>query len=224
METETSFLSYMEDHVLAYKAPLYGRRTAQMKILPFDFAETCRYFKNFTAEEKAYVYGIVGGTPQYLLQMSDKLSIEDNIKNTFCTITQKSGSHAGRRILQARKRWDSNPRAGCPTTRFRVELVMTTSIRFHSSNVIILLESSYKIKSLFRFRAMFFGAKRDKYGSRSRLLAEASGSPFLIPLYDGTHHFLIRWDPSDRSSGSWEWPAPPPDGPEVRCSRDHRKW
>ena len=54
-----------------------------MKILPFDFAETCRYFKNFTAEESAYVYGIVGGTPQYLLQMNDKLSIEDNIKNTF---------------------------------------------------------------------------------------------------------------------------------------------
>ena len=78
-----SSMSYMEDHVLAYKAPLYGRRTAQMKILPFDFEETCRYFKNFTDEEKAYVYGIVGGTPQYLLQMSDKLSIEDNIKNTF---------------------------------------------------------------------------------------------------------------------------------------------
>ena len=78
-----SSMSYMEDHVLAYKAPLYGRRTAQMKILPFDFDETCHYFKNFTDEEKAYVYGIVGGTPQYLLQMSDKLSIEDNIKNTF---------------------------------------------------------------------------------------------------------------------------------------------
>jgi AAA+ ATPase superfamily predicted ATPase len=26
-----SSMSYMEDHVLAYKAPLYGRRTAQMK-------------------------------------------------------------------------------------------------------------------------------------------------------------------------------------------------
>ena len=76
-------MSYMEDHVLAYKAPLYGRRTAQMKILPFNFEETCHYFKNFTDEEKAYVYGIVGGTPQYLLQMNDKLSIEDNIKNTF---------------------------------------------------------------------------------------------------------------------------------------------
>lgn len=55
-------MSYMEDHVLAYKAPLYGRRTAQ-------------------------IYGIVGGTPQYLLQIDDRLSIEDNIKNTFLNPT-----------------------------------------------------------------------------------------------------------------------------------------
>lgn len=78
-----SSMSYMEDNVLAYKAPLYGRRTAQMKILPFDFEETCRYFKNLSAEDKALIYGIVGGTPQYLLQMNDKLSVEDNIKNTY---------------------------------------------------------------------------------------------------------------------------------------------
>ena len=76
-------MSYIEDHVLAYKAPLYGRRTAQMKILPFDFAETCRCFNNFSDEDKAIIYGIVGGTPQYLLQMDDKLSIGENIRNTF---------------------------------------------------------------------------------------------------------------------------------------------
>ena len=78
-----SSMSYMEDHVLAYKAPLYGRRTAQMKILPFDFEETCRYFKNLSDEDKALIYGVAGGTPQYLLQMDDCLSVEDNIKNTY---------------------------------------------------------------------------------------------------------------------------------------------
>ena len=78
-----SSMSYMEDHVLAYKAPLYGRRTAQIKLSPFDFEETCRYFKDLSAEDKALIYGIAGGTPQYLLQMDDKLSIEDNIKNTY---------------------------------------------------------------------------------------------------------------------------------------------
>lgn len=78
-----SSMSYMEDHVLAYKAPLYGRRTAQIKVLPFDFADTCRYFKNFSDTDKALIYGVVGGTPQYLLQMDDRLSVEANIKDTF---------------------------------------------------------------------------------------------------------------------------------------------
>ena len=77
-----SSMSYMEDNVLAYKAPLYGRRTSQLKIQPFDFFESCRYFENFSGEDKALAYGIMGGTPQYLMQLDDQLSIEDNIKNT----------------------------------------------------------------------------------------------------------------------------------------------
>ncbi len=60
-----------------------GRLTAQMKLLPFDFEETCRYFSHFKDEDKALAYRIAGGTPQYLLQINDRLSIEENIKNTF---------------------------------------------------------------------------------------------------------------------------------------------
>lgn len=82
-----SSMSYMEDQVLAYKAPLYGRRTAQIKLLPFDFGETCRYLANMSGEDKALMYGIVGGTPQYLRQISDKFSVEDNIKNTYLNPT-----------------------------------------------------------------------------------------------------------------------------------------
>lgn len=78
-----SSMSYMEDHVLAYKAPLYGRRTAQLKIKPFDFFESCRYFTGFKSFDKALAYGIVGGTPQYLTRIDDSLSIEDNVKNTY---------------------------------------------------------------------------------------------------------------------------------------------
>jgi AAA+ ATPase superfamily predicted ATPase len=78
-----SSMSYMEDQVLAYKAPLYGRRTAQMKIMPFDFGEVCRYFSYMPGEDKALLYGIVGGTPQYLLQMDSEKTVEENIKDTF---------------------------------------------------------------------------------------------------------------------------------------------
>ena len=78
-----SSMSYMADEVLAYKSPLYGRRTAQMRIEPFDFATACKYFNRFSDEDKAVAYGIVGGTPQYLLQFDDRLSIEANLKRTL---------------------------------------------------------------------------------------------------------------------------------------------
>lgn len=78
-----SSMSYMEDHVLAYKAPLYGRRTAQIKVQPFGFLEACKYFDSFSDEDKALAYGVVGGTPQYLLQINDKISLKDNIKNIY---------------------------------------------------------------------------------------------------------------------------------------------
>ena len=78
-----SSMSFMEEQVLGYQSPLYGRRTAQMKILPFDFFEAIEYFQKFSPFEMAAVYGIVGGTPQYLLQMKDSLSLEDNLKKSL---------------------------------------------------------------------------------------------------------------------------------------------
>ena len=41
---------------------------------------------------------------------------------------QKNNSHPNGWLLFWRRRWDSNPRGVLPPTRFRVELVMTTSI------------------------------------------------------------------------------------------------
>ena len=82
-----SSMSFMENHVLAYNAPLYGRRTAQLKILPFNFFESRKYFKRFSDIDMAIVYGIVGGTPQYLLQIDDCLSLEANIKRCFLDST-----------------------------------------------------------------------------------------------------------------------------------------
>lgn len=82
-----SSMSYMEDQVLAYKAPLYGRRTAQFKIQPFDFFEACSDFTKLTGVDKALAYGVVGRTPQYLLQLDDGLTMEENIKNTHLNPT-----------------------------------------------------------------------------------------------------------------------------------------
>lgn len=78
-----SSVSYMEDEVLAYKAPLYGRRTAQMKIMPLPFKDTACFFKEYSHEAQALMYGVTGGIPQYMLMMNPRLSVEDNIKDTY---------------------------------------------------------------------------------------------------------------------------------------------
>ena len=35
-----SSMSFMERQVLGYQSPLYGRRTAQIKVMPFDYRES----------------------------------------------------------------------------------------------------------------------------------------------------------------------------------------
>lgn len=78
-----SSLSFMENQVLGYKSPLYGRRTCQFKINPFSFFEFRNYFTKFNAYDLAVIYGITGGIPLYMSLMNDNLSLEDNIRNNF---------------------------------------------------------------------------------------------------------------------------------------------
>ena len=80
-----SSMSFMEKQVLGYQSPLYGRRTAQFHIRPFTFYEAAAYYKNFSNEDLAVVYGITGGIPLYMSFITDTLSLKDNIINTFLT-------------------------------------------------------------------------------------------------------------------------------------------
>lgn len=74
-----SSMSFMEKQVLGYQSPLYGRRTAQFKIMPFDYKDTGKWFPNYSFEEKALMYGITGGIPLYLEQFSPSLPIRENL-------------------------------------------------------------------------------------------------------------------------------------------------
>lgn len=78
-----SSMSYMQKEVLAYKAPLYGRRTAQIRLEPFEFQDACRFYPRMKAEDQALIYGICGGTPQYLRLVDDELSFENNLKALY---------------------------------------------------------------------------------------------------------------------------------------------
>ena len=80
-----SSMSFMENQVLAYKSPLYGRRTAQFKIMPFSFFESLPFFKTYSNTDKAVLYGITGGIPEYLSKINHTKSVKDNIIDLFLT-------------------------------------------------------------------------------------------------------------------------------------------
>ncbi|MGB9975818.1 ATP-binding protein [Thermovenabulum sp.] len=75
-----SSVSFIEKEVLSYKSPLYGRRTAQMSVEPFNFYESRKFFPNYNFEDQVTVYGILGGIPQYLNNFDDAKGIYENIK------------------------------------------------------------------------------------------------------------------------------------------------
>lgn len=78
-----SSMSFMENQVLGYKSPLYGRRTAQFRILPFTFFESLPFFDKFKPVDKAVVYGVTGGIPEYLNKINSKKSVRENIIDLF---------------------------------------------------------------------------------------------------------------------------------------------
>ena len=78
-----SSLAFMEEQVLGYQSPLYGRRTSQYKIKPFSFFETCDYFNSFSYEEKAFIYGLTSGIPLYISLFRENKSLKQNIIDIF---------------------------------------------------------------------------------------------------------------------------------------------
>ena len=78
-----SSMSFMENQVLGYKSPLYGRRTAQFKILPFTFFESLPFFEGFTDINKAVLYGVTGGVPEYLSKINPGKDVRGNIIDLF---------------------------------------------------------------------------------------------------------------------------------------------
>ncbi|MCL1982518.1 MAG: ATP-binding protein [Clostridiales bacterium] len=78
-----SSMSFMENQVLGYQSPLYGRRTAQFNLRPFNFFEAARFHENYNAYDNAVLYGITGGIPHYLSQFDSRKSLEQNIIDNF---------------------------------------------------------------------------------------------------------------------------------------------
>ena len=59
-----SLVGLMET-LMSYKNPLYGRRSAQLKLSPLKFLHVREYFKNTDIETVVKIYSITGGIPMY---------------------------------------------------------------------------------------------------------------------------------------------------------------
>lgn len=75
-----SSIAMMEEEVLSYKAPLYGRRTGQIFLKPFSFYLASRFYPGLSFEHRFELYSIAGGNPCYLKRFDPRLSLDMNMK------------------------------------------------------------------------------------------------------------------------------------------------
>lgn len=78
-----SSMSFMEDQVLGYESPLYGRRTAQLKIMPLPYYDCIRFFPGWSDENRLLAYGACGGIPQYLEYFARYSDFRDAVIGEF---------------------------------------------------------------------------------------------------------------------------------------------
>ena len=81
-----SSMSFMEEQVLGYKSPLYGRRTSQYKIYTFNYLEASEFVEKYSYKDKSIVYGLTNGIAEYLTYFNDSKSLEENIVEIFLKV------------------------------------------------------------------------------------------------------------------------------------------
>lgn len=78
-----SSMSFMENEVLNYKSPLYGRWTAQFKIRPLDYFDSIKILSRWKPIEQLYGYAVAGGVPQYLLTLADHSNFRNAVTQSI---------------------------------------------------------------------------------------------------------------------------------------------
>jgi len=74
-----SSISFMEKQVLSERSPLFGRRTAQMRLRPLSVWDAQEFLPQYTAEEIVETFACVGGIPAYLNQIDGSRPLGANL-------------------------------------------------------------------------------------------------------------------------------------------------
>lgn len=80
-----SLINMMTSQVLNYDSPLYGRRTAQIKLKQIDFAYYSEFDNTLSLDEQIQHYAVTGGVPKYIELFSKKKDIYQSIKENILT-------------------------------------------------------------------------------------------------------------------------------------------
>ncbi len=74
---------YMESDVLGRESPLYGRRTAQIKLEQLGYRDAAKMLPDLDAQEQFRYYGCFGGVPYYLEQVKRDLTLTENLARLY---------------------------------------------------------------------------------------------------------------------------------------------
>ncbi|MBV7334768.1 ATP-binding protein [Chloroflexi bacterium TSY] len=80
-----SLAGMIERHILGYRAALYGRATARLKLQPLPFGALALLLPKMTTEQRVAVYTITGGIPAYIQPFDDNLNLIQNLRERIIT-------------------------------------------------------------------------------------------------------------------------------------------
>lgn len=75
-----SLIGMMQKHALSYDSPLYGRRTAQMRLTPLPFTSIYET-QNLPFEQAVEQFALTGGVPKYLEFFEDGRPLKEQLKD-----------------------------------------------------------------------------------------------------------------------------------------------
>ncbi len=74
-----SLIGMMYSETLDYSSPLYGRRTAQIKLTQIPFSDFAGFFPEKNDEELLSIYAVTGGVPRYIELFQPGKSLLENV-------------------------------------------------------------------------------------------------------------------------------------------------
>ena len=76
-----SLIGMMQKHALSYDSPLYGRRTAQIRLAPLSFTDVYAA-QRMPFDQAVEQYAVTGGVPKYLEFFEGGRPVEEQLKDT----------------------------------------------------------------------------------------------------------------------------------------------